>query len=89
MEFNREELLICALARMLTDCRSVAAGNSSPIPGAAALLAEAALDVAEQSPQVEPRRSLLQSLSDQWARRLALSLPDLLAELCRGVLLLG
>ena len=41
MEFSREELLICVLARMLTDCRNVAAGNSSPIPGSAALLAEA------------------------------------------------
>lgn len=41
VEYSGEELLICALARMLTDCRSVAAGNSSPIPGAAALLAEA------------------------------------------------
>ena len=41
VEFSREELLICVLARMLTDCHNVATGNSSPIPGSAALLAEA------------------------------------------------
>ena len=41
MKYSREELLICAIARMLTESRNVATGNSSPIPGSAALLAQA------------------------------------------------
>jgi len=38
---GREEFLICILARMMQGVRTVAVGASSPIPGAAALLAEA------------------------------------------------
>jgi glutaconate CoA-transferase subunit B len=37
----QDELLICAIARMLEDLGHVAVGASSPIPGAAALLARA------------------------------------------------
>jgi glutaconate CoA-transferase, subunit B len=38
-EVSRQELLIFTIARLLEDCRSVAVGASSPIPGAGALLA--------------------------------------------------
>jgi len=41
MDGARTELLIGAIARMLEGCRTVAIGASSPIPGAAALLARA------------------------------------------------
>lgn len=41
MDRARTELLIGAIARMLEGCRTVAIGASSPIPGAAALLARA------------------------------------------------
>ncbi len=40
-EPSRTEFLICLLARTIGDAASVAAGAASPIPGAAALLAEA------------------------------------------------
>jgi glutaconate CoA-transferase subunit B len=40
MAYSREEFLICLLARMLSGVKSVATGASSPIPGAAALLAQ-------------------------------------------------
>ena len=36
---SRQELLIHSVARLLKDCRSIAVGASSPIPGAGALLA--------------------------------------------------
>ncbi len=39
MSVSRLELLIFTIARLLKDCRSVAVGASSPIPGAGALLA--------------------------------------------------
>jgi glutaconate CoA-transferase subunit B len=39
MSVSRQELLIFTIARLLKDCRSVAVGASSPIPGAGALLA--------------------------------------------------
>jgi glutaconate CoA-transferase subunit B len=39
-EPSRQELLIHTIARLLKDCRSVAVGASSPIPGAGALLAK-------------------------------------------------
>ena len=42
--FSRDELLICAIARMLIGLRHVAVGSGSPIPGAAALLARARSD---------------------------------------------
>jgi glutaconate CoA-transferase subunit B len=35
--YTRKELLIAVIARLLTDCRHVACGASSPIPGSAAL----------------------------------------------------
>ena len=38
-EFSRTELLITVIAQLLRDCRHVAVGASSPIPGAGALLA--------------------------------------------------
>ena len=41
MEHSREELLICALARLLDGCRNIAVGTASPIPGSAALLVQA------------------------------------------------
>ncbi len=41
MDYSSEEFLICAIARLLAGSRNVATGNSSPIPGSAALLAEA------------------------------------------------
>lgn len=41
MDVARTKLLIAAIARMLEGCRTVAVGNSSPIPGAASLLARA------------------------------------------------
>jgi glutaconate CoA-transferase, subunit B len=41
MEYTREELLICAIARMLEGCRNIAVGTASPIPGSAALLVQA------------------------------------------------
>ena len=40
MDCSRDEFLICLLARMLNGVKSVATGASSPIPGAAALLAQ-------------------------------------------------
>lgn len=40
MRYRQEELLICVLAQMLQGLKSVAVGNSSPIPAAAALLAQ-------------------------------------------------
>lgn len=44
MEYSQDEFLICLLARMLKGVKSVATGASSPIPGAAALLAQAQSD---------------------------------------------
>ena len=41
MEYTREELLICAIARMLDGCKNIAVGTASPIPGSAALLVQA------------------------------------------------
>lgn len=41
MDIARTELLIATIARLLEGCRTVAVGASSPIPGAAALLARA------------------------------------------------
>ncbi len=41
MDYTPVEFLICAIARLLEGSRNVATGNSSPIPGSAALLAEA------------------------------------------------
>jgi glutaconate CoA-transferase subunit B len=41
MDRARTELLIAVITRMLEGCRTVAVGNSSPIPGAATLLASA------------------------------------------------
>lgn len=38
-DVSRQELLIHSVARLLKDCRSIAVGASSPIPGAGALLA--------------------------------------------------
>lgn len=40
MEYKREELLICVLARMIEGVRHVAVGAASPIPGAAALMCQ-------------------------------------------------
>ncbi len=39
MDARREELLIAAIARLLTGCRHIAVGELSPIPGTAAFLA--------------------------------------------------
>lgn len=41
MDGTRTKLLIATISRMLEGCRTVAVGNSSPIPGAASLLARA------------------------------------------------
>jgi glutaconate CoA-transferase subunit B len=41
MDWQPEELLIAAIARLLAGCRHVAVGAASPIPGSAALLAKA------------------------------------------------
>lgn len=41
MDVARTKLLIAAISRLLDGCRTVAVGNSSPIPGAASLLARA------------------------------------------------
>ena len=41
MDYRREELLICILARLIEGARHVAVGAASPIPGAAALLCQA------------------------------------------------
>ncbi|MBI3452460.1 MAG: CoA synthetase [Rhodospirillales bacterium] len=41
MDIARTELLIAAIARLLDGCRTIAIGNSSPIPGSAALLLRA------------------------------------------------
>ncbi len=41
MDIARTKLLIAVISRMLAECRTVAVGNSSPIPGAATLLARA------------------------------------------------
>ncbi|HEX9465682.1 MAG TPA: CoA-transferase [Alphaproteobacteria bacterium] len=41
MDIQRTKLLIATIARLLQGCRTVAVGNSSPIPGAASLLARA------------------------------------------------
>ena len=40
MSVSRQELLIHTIAGLLKDCRSIAVGASSPIPGAGALLAK-------------------------------------------------
>jgi glutaconate CoA-transferase, subunit B len=42
--FNRSELLITAIARLLEGCRHVIVGAASPIPGAAALMVRARTD---------------------------------------------
>src|SRR6266853_140850 len=39
MSVSRQELLIYTVAQLLKDCRSIAVGAASPIPGAGALLA--------------------------------------------------
>jgi glutaconate CoA-transferase subunit B len=49
MEYSREELLICAIARMLDGCRNIAVGTASPIPGSAALLVQALSDGAARA----------------------------------------
>ncbi|MEE2995988.1 MAG: CoA-transferase [Pseudomonadota bacterium] len=49
MEYSREELLICAVARMLDGCRNIAVGTASPIPGSAALLVQALSDGAARA----------------------------------------
>ena len=49
MEYTREELLICAVARMLAGCRNIAVGTASPIPGSAALLVQALSDGAARA----------------------------------------
>ena len=41
MDFQREELLICVLTRLIEGARHVAVGAASPIPGAAALMCKA------------------------------------------------
>lgn len=41
MDRSRTELLIGAVCRLLEGCRTIAVGNSSPIPGSAALLLRA------------------------------------------------
>ncbi|MFE5321785.1 CoA-transferase [Paenibacillus sp. NPDC056579] len=41
MNYTRDELLICTLARQLRDHEVIAVGNNSPVPAAAALLAKA------------------------------------------------
>ena len=38
---TKEEMLICFIAGLLQDCRHVAVGAASPIPGSAALLSKA------------------------------------------------
>ncbi|ALS21774.1 MULTISPECIES: CoA-transferase [Paenibacillus] len=40
MKYSTEEFMICALARELHDGETIAVGNSSPVPAAAALLAK-------------------------------------------------
>jgi glutaconate CoA-transferase, subunit B len=40
-DFNTEELLICAIARMIEGQRNISVGTASPIPGSAALLVQA------------------------------------------------
>ena len=40
-DYSREELLICAVARLLDGCTNIAVGTASPIPGSAALLMQA------------------------------------------------
>src|SRR5258708_25902367 len=41
MDIQRTKLLIATIARLLQGCRTVAVGNSSPMPGAASLRARA------------------------------------------------
>ena len=41
MDYSGEEYLICVLVRMLTGLDNIAVGTASPIPGSAALLAQA------------------------------------------------
>ncbi len=41
MDLSRAEIMIAALTRRLKGCRTVAVGNASPLPAAAALLARA------------------------------------------------
>ena len=49
MEYTREELLICAVARLLRGCTNIAVGTASPIPGSAALLVQALTDGAARA----------------------------------------
>lgn len=49
MDFSREELLICAVARLLKGCTNIAVGTASPIPGSAALLVQALTDGAARA----------------------------------------
>lgn len=49
MNYSREELLICAIARMLKGCTNIAVGTASPIPGSAALLVQALTDGAARA----------------------------------------
>ena len=59
-----EELLIAVICRLLEDCRHIAVGVSSPIPGAAALLRRA-LD-AEISPGRRTRVSIIGASSPEF-----------------------
>ena len=43
-DYRSEELLIAVISRLLTDCGHIAVGVSSPIPGAASLLAQEVAD---------------------------------------------
>jgi len=40
MQWSRDELVICVIARLLADAGTVAIGSSSPVPAAGALLAQ-------------------------------------------------
>ncbi|MGD2139512.1 MAG: CoA-transferase [Burkholderiales bacterium] len=55
--FSTTELLICVIARLLSGCRHVAVGASSPIPGSGALLARVLSDGALRVSVLGSRRN--------------------------------
>ena len=62
MDYSKEELLICVIARLLEGVDHIAVGVSSPIPGSAALLQQALSDGATRVTVLNSRH--LQALND-------------------------
>ncbi len=75
--FNRQELLITTIAKLLQGCKVVATGAASPIPGAGALLARAR---SESSPDGVMRLIVLGSTKHNFMTDGGVELFDLAAQ---------